>query len=137
MAAIDTVHGLDWSEATYIGDGVYLVDSTRHTGVASVALRADVDYQNFVNRVGAGGVSGLCEQGDRNAGGVAGQDLMLAKEMPDLGAIYSSRQRAAAMRRAAWIARCRNASTTDTALCARCASPPKMRSAWQSSPLKN
>ena len=48
MAAIDTVHGLDWSEATYIGDSVYLVDSTRHTGVASVALRTDRDYQNFV-----------------------------------------------------------------------------------------
>ena len=31
MAAIDTVLGLDWSEATYIGDGVYLMDAT-HPG---------------------------------------------------------------------------------------------------------
>ena len=48
MAAIDTVIGLDWSEATYIGDGVYLVDATPHMGIASVAVRTDRDWQNHV-----------------------------------------------------------------------------------------
>ena len=49
MAAIDTVLGLDWSGATYIGDGnVYLMDATPRQGVASVAVRTDREYQNHV-----------------------------------------------------------------------------------------
>ena len=48
MAAIDTVIGLDWSEATYIGDGVCLVDATPHMGIAAVAVRTDRGYENHV-----------------------------------------------------------------------------------------
>ena len=48
MAAIDDVLGLDWSEATYLGDGVYLMDATPHQGVASVAVRTDHGDQNHV-----------------------------------------------------------------------------------------
>ena len=48
MAAIDTVLGLDWSGATYLGDGVYLMDATHYTGVAAVAVRTDREYQNHV-----------------------------------------------------------------------------------------
>ena len=41
MDRIDRVLNLDWSEAQCAGDGVYILDSTRLTGVPSVAVRAD------------------------------------------------------------------------------------------------
>ena len=48
MAAIDTVLGLDWSNSTYIGDGVYLMDASLDMGIPSVAVRTDREYQNHV-----------------------------------------------------------------------------------------
>ena len=48
MAAIDTVIGLDWSNATYIGDGVYLADASLHIGIPSVAVRTDREWDNHV-----------------------------------------------------------------------------------------
>ena len=41
MAAIDRTLGLDWSEARYVGDGVYCLDATDRQGVPSVAIRTD------------------------------------------------------------------------------------------------
>ena len=37
----DKVLGLDWREARYIGDGVYMADSSDLTGIPSIALRTD------------------------------------------------------------------------------------------------
>ena len=41
MAAIDRTLGLDWSEARYVGDGVYCLDATDRQGIPSVAIRTD------------------------------------------------------------------------------------------------
>ena len=41
MSQIDSVIGIDWGDAQYIGDGVYLLDSTHYSGVPSVAVRTD------------------------------------------------------------------------------------------------
>ena len=41
MDRIDRVLNLDWSEAQCAGGGVYILDSTRRTGVQDVAVRAD------------------------------------------------------------------------------------------------
>ena len=48
MAAIDEVFGMDWAEARYIGDGVYMLDSSDHTGIPSVAIRTDREFRHFV-----------------------------------------------------------------------------------------
>lgn len=41
MDPIDNVLGMDWTEARYIGDGVYMKNASEHTGIPSVALRTD------------------------------------------------------------------------------------------------
>ena len=41
MDRIDRTLNLDWSDAQYAGDGVYVLDSTHRTGTPSVAVRAD------------------------------------------------------------------------------------------------
>ena len=41
MAAIDNTLGYDWISADYIGDGVYVMDTTVHQGVLSIGLRTD------------------------------------------------------------------------------------------------
>lgn len=41
MNPIDDVFGMDWTDSTYLGDGVYLKDSSERTGINSVALRTD------------------------------------------------------------------------------------------------
>ena len=41
MTQIDNIHGMDWGDAQYIGDGVYLRDCTDKIGIPSVALRTD------------------------------------------------------------------------------------------------
>ena len=48
MSAIDNVFGMDWSDARYIGDGVYIRDATDHMGVASVALRTDREFAHQI-----------------------------------------------------------------------------------------
>ena len=45
---IDQVFGMDWTESTYIGDGVYMMDATHRQGVPSVAVRTDKDFRHFV-----------------------------------------------------------------------------------------
>ena len=41
MAVVDNVLGMDWSDATHIGDGVYVRDATDYLGIRSVVLRTD------------------------------------------------------------------------------------------------
>ena len=41
MQYIDQVLHLDWRNAKYIGDGVYITDASPTLGVPSVALRTD------------------------------------------------------------------------------------------------
>ena len=41
MDVIDNVFGMDWTESQYVGDGVYVMDSTDKTGIPSVAIRTD------------------------------------------------------------------------------------------------
>ena len=41
MTAIDNVLGMDWSDAKYIGDGVYLRDAEDYLGFPAVAVRTD------------------------------------------------------------------------------------------------
>ena len=48
MDQIDRVFNLDWSEAQYAGDGVYVLDSTHRTGIPSVAIRADRGEEQHV-----------------------------------------------------------------------------------------
>ena len=62
-------------------------------------------------------------------------DLIMVDDVPGLGNIYR-KDTGCRHRRAAWIARCRNASTTAYPLRDRCAKLPRMPSAWQSSPPK-
>ena len=48
MSQIDHVFGMDWGDARYVGDGVYLRDCTDYSGIPAVALRTDRDNQHFV-----------------------------------------------------------------------------------------
>ena len=49
MELIDNVLGIDWSTSKYVGDGVYMTDSTSQTGMPSVALRTDrMDQQHII-----------------------------------------------------------------------------------------
>ena len=48
MSQIDHVFGMDWGDARYVGDGVYLRDCTDYSGIPAVALRTDRENQHFV-----------------------------------------------------------------------------------------
>jgi len=48
MSAIDNVFGMDWSDAQYIGDGVYIRDATDHLGVPAIALRTDRGFEHQI-----------------------------------------------------------------------------------------
>ena len=48
MDRTDRTLNLDWSGAQYVGGGVYVLDSTHHTGTPSVALRADRGEEQHV-----------------------------------------------------------------------------------------
>ena len=41
MGPIDDSLGMDWTKASYVGDGVYIMDATDRQGVLSVAIRTD------------------------------------------------------------------------------------------------
>ena len=41
MDVKDQVFGMDWSDAEYIGDGVYIREASDSMGIRSVALRTD------------------------------------------------------------------------------------------------
>ena len=41
MDKIDSILGMDWSEARYIGDGVYVMEAEDRQGIPAVALRTD------------------------------------------------------------------------------------------------
>ena len=45
---IDRALNLDWSDAQYVGGGVYVLDSTHRTGIPSVAVRADRGEEQHV-----------------------------------------------------------------------------------------
>ena len=38
MSQIDHVYGMDWGDARYVGDGVYIRDCTDYSGIPAVAL---------------------------------------------------------------------------------------------------
>ena len=48
MSQIDHVFGMDWGDARYVGDGVYIRDCTDYSGIPAVALRTDRENQHFV-----------------------------------------------------------------------------------------
>ena len=48
MDRTDRTLNLDWSGAQYVGGGVYVLDSTHHTGTPSVALRTDRGEEQHV-----------------------------------------------------------------------------------------
>ena len=48
MSAIDDILGMDWSDATYLGDGVYLRDATDYMGIPALAIRTDRGFNHHV-----------------------------------------------------------------------------------------
>ena len=48
MTTIDNVLGMDWSDATYVGDGVYLRDATDYMGIPALAIRTDQEFNQHV-----------------------------------------------------------------------------------------
>ena len=64
MGAIDNVFGMDWSDAQYIGDGVYIRDATDHLGIKAVAIRTDREWQHHVIVLEAKVFSTFVEMGD-------------------------------------------------------------------------
>ena len=48
MEITDTVLHMNWTESQYVGDGVYILDSTERSSVPSVALRTDRESRHHV-----------------------------------------------------------------------------------------
>ena len=48
MTAIDNVLGMDWLNATYLGDGVYLRDASDYMGIPALAIRTDRESDHHV-----------------------------------------------------------------------------------------